>query len=194
MNPVLQFNRFPTTILVATPTNDPTAQFVKRREYGKPTARLPGVTNPSMLPEGLRFDSAGRITSYGIVLSPSPVNSQAAILSPNEAQETHQPASAVFDPANYGEEDDIPITFAVAGDLLVLPRPNQTRILLLIQNLTVAGGIAYAFNKPATINVNTTIIAGGNRLWDKVVPQGDLHVAAAGAGNIVISYINTNIR
>lgn len=193
MNGLLNYRRFPTSILVGEATRDPTAQFLSNRTYGNLTARIPGMTKPSMSPEGLRIRYDGKIEAAGLLLGPAPVSYDAAIQSPNAAQEERGDPQPTYDSSNYGEEDDITITFAAAGDLLVLPRPNQTRISLTIQNQTVAGGIRYSFNKPA--NAGTIIIAGGNRIWDDKVPQGDLHITAIGGGGVVVvSFMNRNIR
>lgn len=84
----------------------------------------------------------------------------------------------------------VPIVFAGAGEMIALRRPQGRRVELTIQNLTVVGNVFYCFDRTAD---NATCIAigpGGNRIFDKGIPQGDLHIFSSGAGTVVIEYMN----
>lgn len=99
-----------------------------------------------------------------------------------------------YSPQWYGDAIVFPVVFAAAGPLLVLPRPNQTRVSLLIVNSTVVGNIFYTFDRVADNVSCVPIVAGGNRLFDVSVPQGDLHLFSTGAGTVIIEYMNRDIR
>jgi hypothetical protein len=101
---------------------------------------------------------------------------------------------AVYVPQFYGDMIVFPVVFAAAGERLVLNRPNAMRTSLLIVNSTVAGIVFYTFDRVADNVSCVPIIAGGNRLFDFSVPQGDLHLFAAGAGTVIIEYMNRDIK
>lgn len=101
--------------------------------------------------------------------------------------------SGVFLPQNYGDAITIPIVFAALGERAVLPRPNTWRTSLLIQNLTVVGNVFYCFDRIADNISCVAIGAGGNRLFDYSVPQGDLHLFSTGAGTVIVEYVNRDI-
>lgn len=99
-----------------------------------------------------------------------------------------------YEPQFYGDAIVFAVVFGAAGALLVLPRPNQTRISLLIVNSTVVGNIFYTFDRVADNVSCVPIVAGGNRLFDFSVPQGDLNIFSSGAGTVIIEYMNRDIR
>lgn len=109
---------------------------------------------------------------------------------PGESVKTPTPS---YDPSMYGDAIVFPVVFAAAGEQLVLQRPNNTRISLLIVNFTVVGQIFYTFDRVADNVSCVPIPAGGNRLFDFSVPQGELHVFSTGAGTVIIEYINRDI-
>lgn len=74
----------------------------------------------------------------------------------------------------------------------ILPRPNLTRLALLIQNNTL-GTLYYAWEQTASNVGCISIPAGGNRSFDTVCPQGNLSLYATSAGTAVIEYINNNV-
>lgn len=98
-----------------------------------------------------------------------------------------------YNPALYGDMIVFPVVFAGAGEQLVLQRPNNTRISLLIVNSTVVGNIFYTFDRVADNVSCVPIPAGGNRLFDFSVPQGELHIFSTGAGTVIIEYMNRDI-
>lgn len=100
----------------------------------------------------------------------------------------------VVNRAGYGDVIAIPIAFAATGERMVLPRPNNIRTLLTVQNLNVVGGIGYAFDRQADNFSCIQIPAGGNRIFSDAVPQGDLHIFAAAAGNVVVEFMNKDIE
>jgi hypothetical protein len=155
---------------------------------------MPGVPVADTFSERLRF--VGNVaTIAGVPLAPINREPQQLISAPPSAAQTQvKDAAPVFDTGQYGDADTIQITFAAAGERMVLPRPNNTRTLLLIQNLTVVANIHYCFDRQAD-NVSAVAIGpGGNRLFDGVVPQGELHIFSTGAGIVIVEYMNKNIR
>ena len=103
------------------------------------------------------------------------------------------PPQSAYIPALYGDAIIFPVVFAAAGERMVLERPNNTRIELLIVNLSVLGNIFYAFDRVADAISSVPIVAGGNRLFDSVCPQGELHINASAAGTVIIEYMNREI-
>jgi hypothetical protein len=101
---------------------------------------------------------------------------------------------AMYVPQFYGDAIVFPVVFAAAGERLVLTRPNAIRTSLLIVNSTVVGNIFYTFDRVADNVSCVPIIAGGNRLFDFSVPQGELHIFAAAAGTVIIEYMNRDIK
>lgn len=108
---------------------------------------------------------------------------------------------AVVDNSKFGDSVISAVIFTSVGLPLdnngnaitfILPRPNNTRILLLIANTTL-GQLWYNFNSPAGVGVGVPIAAGGNRLWDTAVPQGNLSLFATAAGTVQIEYMNNNV-
>lgn len=101
--------------------------------------------------------------------------------------------------ALYGDAKIIAVTFTGAGlapapfSPFVLARPNNTRISLLIQNVSVAGNIFYNFDQDADNTSSIVIGANGNRIWDYTCPQGNLSLFSSGAGVVVIEYINVDL-
>lgn len=104
-----------------------------------------------------------------------------------------------YDRGNYGDAIVLALTFSGAGlgtingTSVILARPNNTRVELLIVNSTVAGPIFYNFGQDADNIASVPIGIGGNRLWDTVVPQGNLSIFSSGAGVVIIEYINVDI-
>ena len=94
----------------------------------------------------------------------------------------------------YGNATTLPFTLVGGVAQLVLRRPPQgRRIELLIQNLNVAGNVAYSFDFAPSIAGSVNIVPGGNRLFDTVVPQGDVYLLCSGAASGVIEYVNKEI-
>lgn len=103
-------------------------------------------------------------------------------------------AQANYTPGQYGNALTIPIVFGAAGEVIALRRPSNTRVSLLIQNLTVVGNIHYCFDRQADNATCIAIAAGGNRLFDTAVAQGDLHIFSTGAGTVIIEFMNQDIQ
>jgi hypothetical protein len=153
-----------------------------------------GVPPANMNPPKTQSDG-NSVTLFGV-----PLPKYMAGKPQGEAQLTPVPGQSpivpmpMYDPALYGDAIVFPVVFAAAGELLILPRPNAWRTSLLIVNSTVVGNIFYAFDRVADNVSCVPIVAGGNRLFDFSVPQGDLHVFSTGAGTVIIEYMNRDIR
>jgi hypothetical protein len=154
------------------------------------TAQTPGLPpQPSPTP-GITF-IGGAPTIGGVPLPPSdiPPQDSSAIASPIAVDPTPN-----YDPSQYGDSITFGVVFTGAGEALVLRRPQTTRIMLLVQNFSVLGNIFYTFDRTADNGISCIAIgAGGNRLYDSVVPQGDVHLFSTGAGTVLIEYINRDI-
>lgn len=138
-------------------------------------------------------DENGATTIGGFTLQPFQNASNA--VSALETQPT-------YDTGKYGDAVVLPIVFGAAGLPLdnngqaitfVLPRPNNTRISLLIQNATVLGQIWYQWGKAADNVYSVGIPSGGNRNFADSVPQGNLSIYSSGAGIVLIEYMNANV-
>jgi hypothetical protein len=130
--------------------------------------------------------SDGTPVVAGMPLRSLPINQPAAQMQPIPN----------YDPTNYGDVTTFRFTFPIASgafESIVLRRPVQTRISLLVVNLSVVGNVFYCFDRTADNVTCIPIPNGGNRLFDTKVPQGDLHVFSTGAGDIVIEYMNRDI-
>lgn len=101
-------------------------------------------------------------------------------------------SQAVDLPQLYGDATILPITFAAAGDLLVLPRPRGTRTLLLITNILPGNPVNYSWDRAADAVTGIPLgAAGGFRLFDNSVPQNDLHIFSPVAGlAVLVEYMN----
>lgn len=114
------------------------------------------------------------------------------------AQESGTPAgvtaSGAIIPAGvqnvYGDMFIIPITFTAAGDLFVLERPKNKRVLLVVVNTIALNTINFAFGRAADNVSGIPITSGGNVFFDTAVPQNDLHVFSPAVGTILVGYIN----
>jgi hypothetical protein len=89
----------------------------------------------------------------------------------------------------YGDFTPLPVVFAAAGSQLVLPRPKNIRVYLLIVNTLAANPINFNFGAAAD-NTLYPIPAGGNYIADTSVPQNDLYIFSPVAGQILVGYIN----
>ncbi len=154
------------------------------------TRHTPGLPPGHSLPPGISFvgDSP---TIDGVPLPTSDV-------APRDTQALAAPNASVtpipdYNTALYSDATTFGVVFAGAGQAMVLPRPQSWRILLLIQNLSVLGNIFYTFDRNADNTSCIAIGAGGNRLWDSAVPQGDLHIFSTGAGTVTFEYMNRDI-
>lgn len=107
--------------------------------------------------------------------------------------------SPVYNPGFYGDMTVIPVVYAGAQDQLVLARPKETRIYLVIVNPLPANSIYVNFDASAEPAAGGAVkgvpIAAGNGAWvfDQVVPQNDVHIYAPVAGTILVGFINRNI-
>lgn len=158
------------------------SRFETRQTPGLPPARTPAlrVTYPGGVP-----------TIDGVAIPPSDTQERpSTAIIPSLEQVTPYPQ---FDPSKYSDAETIPVIFGAAGEQLVLRRPSTIRISLLIVNLSVVGNIFYVFGRTADNVSCVPIGAGGNRLFDSSVPQGDLHIFASGAGTVVVEYMNRDI-
>lgn len=103
-------------------------------------------------------------------------------------------ATQVYDGSAFGDASVILITFAAPGGIMALARPAMMRTMLLIVNDTVIGQIRYNWDKMADGVGSVPIGAGGNRNFTPSVPQGNLFIFSPGAGNVIIEYMNRDIR
>lgn len=160
---------------------DPVNLRIGRSQIGIP---------PSLKTPTIRTNDAGEITIAGqsIPIAPLP----ATLSVPSNAMNVGKaPLPApVSDEDNIGESVTLPIVFAGAGEVIALRRPQGRRIGLLIQNLSVVGNVFYCFDRAADNATCVAIGAGGNRLFDKAIPQGDLHIFSTGAGTVIVEVIN----
>lgn len=153
------------------------------------TRQTPGIP-PQSLPAPVVSTQGDIVSVNGIPLPPGTSGTPSGAFS-QSAQEANP--DSVFLPQQYGDYTTFPIVFAGAGEQLVLARPNAWRGALLIQNLTVVANIHYCFDRPADNVSCVAINAGGNRVFDNTVPQGDLHIFSTGAGIVIIEYMNRDI-
>lgn len=102
----------------------------------------------------------------------------------------------VFDGSQFGDSIIIPVTFAALGEQIALARPNMTRVLLTIVSMFAAAGqnIFYAFDRTADNVSCIPIPPGGNRIYERAVPQGELHIWAPGAGTVIIEFMNVHMN
>jgi len=162
-------------------------KFLQRDGFtGTPRLRFPGdapVVTPRTFPVSRARDGGIKIAGQTLPVSPAAPQTPVA-----------QIGQPVYQPGLYGDAFTFPVVFAGAGASgIALPRPKNKRVLLLIQNQLAANNIFYCFDRIAD-NVSCILIgAGGNRLFDSVVPQGNLYIFALGAGSVVIEYMNIDI-
>lgn len=111
---------------------------------------------------------------------------------------------ATSEPARYGDSVIVLINFTGAGfstnttyspsGSVVLPRPQNKRAALLINNQTVAGPIYYNYDQDADNVSGMQIIMGGSRNYaGETVPQGNLSIYSSGSGTVLIEYMNVSI-
>ncbi len=119
-----------------------------------------------------------------------------------DGQVTQGGATPIYNQGSFGDSSILVVNFTGAGLpvdaagnplLVVLPRPNNTRTLLLINNQTIAGPIFYNFDQVADNVASMQIAQGGSRNWSDTIPQGNLSLFANGAGTVLIEYMNNNV-
>lgn len=130
----------------------------------------------------------GSITIGGQPIPPAPL--PVSLYVPSQASAAAETPAPTTDTDNTGEAVTVPLVFAATGEVIALRRPNGRRISLLIQNLSVAGNIFYCFDRAADGTTCIAIGALGNRLFDKAIPQGDLHIFSTGPGTVILEVIN----
>lgn len=97
-------------------------------------------------------------------------------------------------PGFYGDLQVRPVTYIVAGDQLVLPRPVRAqRVLLIVQNSLASGNIIVNFDNPASGINGIFIAAQGSIIFDNVVPQNDIHIYSSALTTLVIAYMEVDI-
>lgn len=106
-----------------------------------------------------------------------------------------QAPQAIYNPGDYGDAAIIPFTTVANTDMVVLQRPKNTRIFMLIQVIS-GGPLNVAFDSIATVTANCLQIpGGGNLLMDKAVMQNDVHIASSnGPVTGIVSFINTDMK
>lgn len=100
--------------------------------------------------------------------------------------------SPVAEIARYGNQIVLPLVFGAAGSQLVLPKSNNQRIFLHLQNTLVAGTILYSFDQPASATFGIQLPVGQSLFCDSFVPQNDLYVFCPFAGQLMLSYSINN--
>lgn len=92
----------------------------------------------------------------------------------------------------YGDIQSAFVALANGVDKLVLSRPGNTRVFLLIYNPNAAN-LYFAFDQQANASC-LPIPPGGNLLMDVFVPQNDLHLFYTGAAvTVPIMYSNATL-
>lgn len=100
-----------------------------------------------------------------------------------------QRGTATFMPSMYGNAQVITPVWAVAGDILVLPRPTTgQRVFLLIVNNLAASVANVNFDNVASAAIGIQIQPGGNLFMDQFVPQNDIHIFIPIAGVITVAF------
>lgn len=113
-----------------------------------------------------------------------------ASMSPNEARRV---PSAIGNGGIYSDMVQLLVPIPAGTEVLALPRPGNTRILLCVQN-TNASNLYIAFDQIANAS-GLLIPPGGNVFFDAAVPQNDLHVVYGAAADTVVPifYMNADI-
>jgi hypothetical protein len=171
----------------------PGVNFSGRSPFQLRNGAMPGIAPRSILPPELT--GAGSLQSaQGVPLRPYGGTPGSLIRSESPVH-AENPPRPVYNPGIYGNAYTVPIVFVGAGEIVpaVMNRPSQTRISLLIQNLSVVGNIFYCFDRTADAVTCIAIGPGGNRLFDVSVPQGDLHIFSSGAGVVIVEYMNQDV-
>lgn len=107
--------------------------------------------------------------------------------------------SPVYTPGFYGDMTVIPVVYGAAADQLVISRPKETRIYLVIVNPLPANPIYVNFDASAAPTAGGALtgipVAAGNGAWvfDQAVPQNDVHIYSPVAGTVLVGFINRNI-
>lgn len=135
------------------------------------------VVDGELYVDGVRLQDIGKTANELLVNNPP-------------AQDEPKP---VYDDSQYGESFNFQVLLVAGQPVKVLDRPNNRRIQLTIQNQNAVGNVFYAFDKAADTVNGIIVPAGGNRLWDTVVPQGDLWLIAPANSTVVIEYINKDV-
>lgn len=135
----------------------------------------------------------GQTVVKGIPLARTGKNAQDYLINPPAVPENKSNSQPSFQSQFYGDSGQFSIILAPGIPQLVLKRPAKTRVELLIQNLNLAGVAAYNFDGSPSIGTSINIAAGGNRLFDNAVPQGDLWMIANVTVICVIEFINKDL-
>ena len=118
---------------------------------------------------------------------------QEFLFNPSSVPEQSQNALAQYSAQQLGDSGSVVVTLAAGVPALALKRPSKARVMLLIQNQNAVGVCAYAFDNAPSIGSSIQIAAGGNRLWDSAVPQGDLWLFSAVICVVVLEFINKDL-
>ncbi len=135
----------------------------------------------------------GQAVVKGIPLARTGKNAQDYIVNPPAVSEDKSNSQPSFQAQFYGESGQFPVTLAAGIPQLVLKTPAKTRVQLLIQNINLAGVCAYNFGGAPSLGGSVNIGAGGNRVWDNAVPQGDLWLISNVPLVAVIEFINKDL-
>lgn len=170
------------------PMDTAALDFSGRSPYGERN-KMYGVPPAEFIPLDVKMVN-GVPTVGGAPLQSS--GRTPAQLVTNPSQTSGEPPRPTFDSSLYGDSGMFTVTLVAGTPMLVLARPNQTRVQLTIQNQNAVGAVFYNFDKAADAS-NIAIAAGGNRLWDSAVPQGNLWLMAPAGAVCAIEFINKDI-
>lgn len=164
--------------------------FSERSPYSRPY--MIGVPLRKPIPPVIHF-VAGQPYVKNVPLPTNHKTAQEYILNPATVPDSKTDAQPSFQAGNYGDAGTFSVNLVAGVPQLVLKRPAKTRVLLLAQNLNAIGVAAYAFDGTPSIAASINIAAGGNRLWDSAVPQGDFYMISNAAVVVAIEFINKDL-
>lgn len=99
-------------------------------------------------------------------------------------EETRRVPAAIYNGGIYADMVQMLVPLAAGQEALALPRPKNTRILLVIQNPGVSN-LYVAFDQVAS-NAAMAVPPNGNLFFDAAVPQNDIHILYGAAVDILI--------
>jgi len=168
--------------------------FLQERLTGEDAIESDGIDTSIEIAGGTRTPTGSAVRYIGNVIDAQRLRPFNAASHDDKSIEilTRIP-QANYNPGQYGDLQILPITLVANADQLCLPRPSITRVMLLIQNTLVAATINITFDNQANAGNSIQLPAGGNLLFDTIVPQNDLHISCASAGVIIVAYMNIDI-
>jgi len=98
------------------------------------------------------------------------------------------PTAPVLDASDYPSfNGSQPWALITTTDTIVSPKPNALRNALIMRNASAtAANIYVEFGGPASANSIIKIVPGNHVLFDRRVPQDDIHAYSDAAGGVLI--------